>query len=50
MVQFPIKVVLCGSPHTGKSCLREGLKQSLRQDLHREADRRFGNSCDHSFQ
>ncbi|NJK28759.1 MAG: CRISPR-associated protein Csx3 [Acaryochloris sp. SU_5_25] len=25
----PIKVALCGPPHTGKSCLREGLKQRL---------------------
>jgi CRISPR-associated protein Csx3 len=25
----PIKVVLCGPPHTGKSCLREGLKQAM---------------------
>jgi CRISPR-associated protein Csx3 len=24
-----IKVVLCGPPHSGKSCLREGLKQAL---------------------
>ncbi|MEA5469906.1 hypothetical protein [Spirulina sp. 06S082] len=37
MVQYPIKVVLCGSPHTGKSCLREGLKQSL-MELHREKE------------
>lgn len=25
----PIKVVLCGPPHSGKSCLREGLKQAI---------------------
>jgi CRISPR-associated protein Csx3 len=25
----PLKVVLCGPPHSGKSCLREGLKQAL---------------------
>ncbi|MBW4592508.1 MAG: CRISPR-associated protein Csx3 [Brasilonema angustatum HA4187-MV1] len=25
----PIKVVLCGPPQSGKSCLREGLKQSI---------------------
>ena len=25
----PMKVVLCGPPHTGKSCLREGLKQAI---------------------
>jgi CRISPR-associated protein Csx3 len=25
----PMKVVLCGPPHTGKSCLREGLKQAM---------------------
>lgn len=24
-----IKVVLCGPPHSGKSCLREGLKQAI---------------------
>jgi hypothetical protein len=24
-----LKVVLCGSPHSGKSCLREGLKQAI---------------------
>lgn len=30
MVTHPIlKVVLCGPPHSGKSCLREGLKQAL---------------------
>jgi hypothetical protein len=29
-----IKVVLCGPPHSGKSCLREGLKQAL-MSLHR---------------
>lgn len=29
-----IKVVLCGPPHSGKSCLREGLKQAL-MTLHR---------------
>ena len=28
-MQQPIKVVLCGPPHSGKSCLREGLKQAL---------------------
>lgn len=27
--QRPIKLVLCGPPHTGKSCIREGLKQRL---------------------
>jgi CRISPR-associated protein Csx3 len=27
----PVKVVLCGPPHSGKSCLREGLKQAIRQ-------------------
>lgn len=27
--QSPLKIVLCGPPHTGKSCLREGLKQRL---------------------
>jgi hypothetical protein len=26
---IPIKVILCGPPHSGKSCLREGLKQAL---------------------
>ena len=26
-----IKVVLCGPPHSGKSCLREGLKQAIRR-------------------
>ena len=26
-----IKVVICGQPNTGKTCLREGLKQSLNQ-------------------
>ncbi len=26
-----IKVVLCGPPQSGKSCLREGLKQAIRQ-------------------
>ena len=25
----PLKIVLCGPPHVGKSCLREGLKQVL---------------------
>ena len=25
----PLKIVLCGPPHVGKSCLREGLKQAL---------------------
>lgn len=34
VVQRSIKVVLCGPPHSGKSCLREGLKQALMQ-LHR---------------
>lgn len=29
MQQSPIKVVLCGSPHSGKSCLRDGLKQAM---------------------
>ena len=24
-----MKIVLCGPPHSGKSCLREGLKQAL---------------------
>ncbi|MEI2583897.1 hypothetical protein [Scytonema sp. PRP1] len=26
-----VKVVLCGPPHSGKSCLREGLKQAIRR-------------------
>lgn len=26
---IPLKIVLCGPPHVGKSCLREGLKQAL---------------------
>ncbi|MBN3927340.1 hypothetical protein [Nostoc sp. NMS4] len=26
-----VKVVLCGPPQSGKSCLREGLKQAIRQ-------------------
>jgi len=26
----PVKVVLCGPPQSGKSCLREGLKQAIR--------------------
>lgn len=30
-----MKVVLCGPPHSGKSCLREGLKQAI-MPLHRE--------------
>lgn len=34
MAQQPIKVALCGPPHSGKSCLREGLKQAL-MVLHR---------------
>jgi CRISPR-associated protein Csx3 len=25
----PLKIVLCGPPHSGKSCLREGLKQAI---------------------
>jgi len=29
MTQQPMKVALCGPPHSGKSCLREGLKQAL---------------------
>lgn len=29
MSHQPIKVILCGPPHSGKSCLREGLKQGL---------------------
>lgn len=29
MLTHPVKVVLCGPPHSGKSCLREGLKQAL---------------------
>jgi CRISPR-associated protein Csx3 len=29
MTQRPVKVALCGPPHSGKSCLREGLKQAL---------------------
>jgi hypothetical protein len=33
-VNPPVKVVLCGPPHSGKSCLREGLKQTL-MALHR---------------
>jgi len=28
-----IKVVLCGPPHSGKSCLREGLKQAMLGEL-----------------
>jgi CRISPR-associated protein Csx3 len=27
--QNPVKVVLCGPPHSGKSCLREGLKRAF---------------------
>lgn len=27
----PVKVVLCGPPQSGKSCLREGLKQAIRR-------------------
>ena len=27
----PVKVVLCGPPHSGKSCLREGLKAAIEQ-------------------
>lgn len=34
VVSRSIKVVLCGPPHSGKSCLREGLKQAL-MNLHR---------------
>lgn len=34
MAPQPIKVALCGPPHSGKSCLREGLKQAL-MVLHR---------------
>jgi CRISPR-associated protein Csx3 len=34
----PLKVVLCGPPHSGKSCLREGLKQALM------AEYRLGNA------
>lgn len=30
-----MKVVLCGPPHSGKSCLREGLKQAI-MAIHRE--------------
>jgi CRISPR-associated protein Csx3 len=26
-----MKVILCGPPHSGKSCLREGLKQAIRR-------------------
>lgn len=26
-----MKVVLCGPPRSGKSCLREGLKQAIRR-------------------
>ena len=26
----PVKLVLCGSPNTGKTCLREGLKQAIK--------------------
>jgi CRISPR-associated protein Csx3 len=26
-----MKIVLCGPPHSGKSCLREGLKQAIRE-------------------
>lgn len=29
MLTHPVKVVLCGPPHSGKSCLREGLKQAI---------------------
>jgi len=29
MAKKVVKVVLCGPPHSGKSCLREGLKQAL---------------------
>jgi CRISPR-associated protein Csx3 len=28
-----VKVVLCGPPHSGKSCLREGLKQAILSNL-----------------
>lgn len=31
MEKQPMKVVLCGPPHSGKSCLREGLKQAIRR-------------------
>lgn len=31
----PLKIVLCGPPHVGKSCLREALKQAM-MDLHRQ--------------
>ena len=31
MEKQPLKVVLCGPPHSGKSCLREGLKQAIRR-------------------
>lgn len=30
-VKVAIKVVLCGPPQSGKSCLREGLKQAIRR-------------------
>ncbi len=26
----PMKIVLCGPPHSGKSCLRDGLKEAIR--------------------
>ncbi len=26
----PVKIVICGSPNTGKTCLREGLKQAIK--------------------
>lgn len=35
MQQSPIKVALCGSPHSGKSCLRDGLKQAM-MSMHRD--------------
>ncbi|MBR8832960.1 MAG: hypothetical protein DSM106950_02665 [Stigonema ocellatum SAG 48.90 = DSM 106950] len=31
MKKQSVKVVLCGPPHSGKSCLREGLKQAIRR-------------------
>ncbi len=31
MEKQSVKVVLCGPPHSGKSCLREGLKQAIRR-------------------
>lgn len=41
-MQQPIKVALCGPPHSGKSCLREGLKQAL-MALHRTEQTPYPN-------